>query len=128
MAGSSDAFVTLMEVAMATKFICVLSSTVFPLDGVYAIKTLRDAEREAALRSLNGVTHYVGHPDTKGIVEALGATPAPTKLFKGLEVGEQGVCFPIAQGKSSRAVDGFTVHQAIEDLGVLDVRVLTRLE
>jgi len=106
----------------------VLSTTVLPLDGTYSVATLKGEARELLLSSLGGVPHYIGHPDTKQLVEALGAVPAPTKLFAGLSVGESCVCFPIKQGLSSRAVEGFTVHQAIEEISTLDVRIITRLE
>jgi len=105
-------------------FVAVLSTTVLPVDGVYRVETLPPGE----IPSLAGVPHYVGHPDTKQIVEDLGAVPAPTKLFPGQAVGEQVICFPIAQGKSTRATEGFTTpHQAV-DLADLQVRVITRLE
>jgi len=105
-------------------FAAVLSTTVLPLDGTYRVETLPPGK----IPSLVGVPHYIGHPDTKNIVEGLGAVPAPTRLFAGLNVGEQAICFPIAQGKSTRAVDGFTSpHQAV-DLSDLQVRVITRLE
>ncbi len=110
-----------------SKLVAVLSTTVLPIDGTYQVRTLRDAERDECLNGLAGVPHFVGHPDTKAIVEAMGAVLAPTKLFKGLEVGESCVCVPIKQGLSTRASEGFTVHQAISELGTLDVRVLTRL-
>jgi len=110
------------------QFVAILSTTVLPIDGTYTVTTLKGNVREAALQSLAGTPHYVGHPDTKAIVEAMGATPAPTKLFKGLAVGEAAVCFPIKQGLSTRASEGFTTHQAIEEIGTLDVRILTRLE
>lgn len=107
----------------------ILSTTILPLDGTYKVWTLRGKARTEVLCSLKGVPHYVGHPDTKTIVEAFGAVPAPTKLFAGLQVGERVVCFPIKQGLSSRALEGFTnPHQAIEEIGTLDVRVITRLE
>ncbi|MEI6843538.1 MAG: hypothetical protein WCK48_03490 [bacterium] len=106
----------------------ILSTTVLPLDGTYRVVTLRGQAREELLSSLAGVPHYVGHPDTRAIVEALGAVQAPTKLFAGLLVGEQAVCFPIRQGLSSRATEGFTLHQAIEEIATLDVRVISRLE
>lgn len=107
----------------------ILSTTVLPIDGTYSVKTLKGDDREQLLTSLSGVPHYVGHPDTKAIVEALGATQAPTKFFTGLEVGERALCVPIKQGLSSRAIEGFTnPHQAIEEIGTLDMRVITRLE
>lgn len=105
-------------------FVAVLSTTVLPLDGVYRVETLPPGE----IPSLKGVPHYIGHPDTKAIVESLGAVPAPTKLFPGLQVGEQAICFPIAQGKSTRAVEGFTSPHQNVSLSDLQIRVITRLE
>ncbi|QNB45442.1 hypothetical protein BR63_03380 [Thermanaerosceptrum fracticalcis] len=102
----------------------ILSTTVLPLDGVYCVETLPHGE----IPNLSGVPHYIGHPDTKEIVEGLGAVPAPTKLFTGLDVGEQAICFPIQQGKSNRAVDGFTSPHQNVSLGDLQIRVITRLE
>ncbi|OGZ54064.1 MAG: hypothetical protein A3H64_00445 [Candidatus Ryanbacteria bacterium RIFCSPLOWO2_02_FULL_45_11c] len=110
-------------------FKAILSTTVLPIDGTYCVRTLTGTEREDALRSLAGVPHYVGHPDTKKIVEALGAVPAPSKLFSGLAIGERALCFPIKQGLSSRGQEGFSSpHQAVEEIEKLDVRVITRLE
>jgi len=73
------------------------------------------------------VPHYISHPDTEAIVESLGAVPSLTKLFPGLAVGEQAICFPIQQGKSSRAEIGKTVDQSV-NMEDLQVRVITRLE
>lgn len=101
----------------------VLSTTVLPLDGMYEVKTIPIKD----MPSLKGVPHYVGHPDTKTIVESFGAVQAPTKLFEGLQPGETAVCFPIQQGKSSRAVNGFTVHQEVS-LEDLSVRIITRID
>lgn len=112
------------------KFKAVLSTTVLPLDGVYEVTTLPKGE----IPDISGVPHYIGHPATKAIVESLGAVPADTKLFAGLapDSGEMdydqvAVCFPIAQGKSSRATDGKTVDQEV-DLTDLSVRIITRLD
>jgi hypothetical protein len=105
-------------------YVAVLSTTVLPVDGVYRVVTLPPGQ----IPSLAGVPHYIGHPDTKDIVEGLGAVPAPQKLFPGLAVGEQAVCFSIAQGKSTRAVDGFTGPHQNVSLSDLQVRVITRLE
>lgn len=100
--------------------VAVLSTVVIPLDGTYEVKTLASAPNIA------GVYHYVGHPDTKAIVEELGATPAPSKLFTGLNVGESAITFPIKQGRSNRAQGGTAVNQSvtIEDL---DIRLVTRI-
>ena len=63
--------------------------------------------------NIEGVPHFIGHPATKEIVEKLGAVQAE-RLFAGLEPGQVAVCFSIAQGKSTRAKDGFTSpHQAV---------------
>lgn len=99
----------------------VLSTTVLPLDGVYEVTTLRAGE----IPDISGVPHYIGHPATKAIVEKLGAVPAETKLFEGLQQGERAICFPIAQGKSSRSETGKTVDQDV-DLSDLSVRVIRR--
>lgn len=110
-------------------FTAVLSTTVLPLDGVYRVVTLSGVARAAALASLAGagVPHYVGHPDTKVLLEALGAVQAPSKLFPGQQIGDVVLCVPIRQGLSSRATDGFTVHQAIEELESLDVKTVERI-
>jgi len=106
----------------------ILSTTVLPHDGTYEVRTLVGTERATTLESLSWVPHYVGHPDTKKIVEALGAIPAPTKLFEGLQVGEKAVCFPIKAGLSTRGTEGFSSpHQAISEIDDLAVRVITRL-
>jgi len=104
------------------KPVAVLTTTILPLDGVYAVK------RDCSIPDLTGIPHYIGHPATKTIVEQLGAIPAPTKLFPGLQPGEYAVCFAIKQGMSNRKADGFTIpHQdvTIEDL---DIRFIYRIE
>lgn len=102
----------------------ILSTTVLPLDGTYRVHTLPPGE----IPDLAGVPHYIGHPDTRTIVEDLGAVPAPEKLFPGLQPGEKAICFPIQQGKSTRATDGFTSpHQNVE-LSDLQVRVIKRVD
>lgn len=105
-------------------FTAVLSTTVLPLDGTYKVTTLPAGE----IPNIASVPHYIGHPDTKALVEQLGAVQASTRLFAGLQVGEQAICFPIQQGKSSRATEGFTSpHQSVS-LEDLSVRVIMRLE
>jgi hypothetical protein len=102
--------------------VAVLSTTVLPVDGIYEVETV-DPEQV----NIEGVPHYIGHPATKEIVEKLGAVQAETKLFSGLEPGEVAVCFSIAQGKSTRAKDGFTSpHQAVTT-GDLVCRVIRRM-
>jgi hypothetical protein len=105
-------------------FVAVLSTTVLPLDGTYRVHTLPPGE----IPDLTAVPHYIGHPDTKAIVESLGAVPASTKLFAGLQPGEKAICFPIAQGKSTRATEGFTTPHQDVDLSDLQIRIIIRLE
>ncbi len=91
------------------KPLAVLSTTVLLVDGTYRVITVGPKSLD-----IRDVPHYVGHPATQEIVEALGAIPAQTKLFSGLQVGEVAVCFSIAQDKSTRAVDNFTCpHQEV---------------
>lgn len=104
--------------------IAVLSTTVLPLDGTYRVETLPAGE----IPDIAGCPHYIGHPDTKDIVESLGAVQAPAKLFSGLQPGESAIAFPIAQGLSSRATEGITNPNQAVDLSMLSVRVLTRIE
>jgi hypothetical protein len=97
----------------------ILSTTVLPLDGLYSVHRLEID----AIPDITGIPHYIGHPDTKNIVESLGATQAESKLFKGLQHGEHAIACSIKQGMSNRAVDGFTTpHQAIT-AGMLDFRL-----
>jgi len=103
------------------KIAAILSTTVLPVDGTYVVETLRECP------NIFGCPHYIGHLDTKQIVEGLGAVSAPTRLFGGLEVGEQAICFPITQGKGTRVRDGFTTpHQGVK-VTDLTVRSITRI-
>lgn len=102
----------------------ILSTTVLPLDGTYRVWSLPTGE----IPDLTGVPHYVGHPDTKALVESMGAVQAESKLFAGLQIGEAAICVPIAQGKSTRAVDGFTSPHQNVTLADLTLRVIERLE
>ena len=99
----------------------VLSTTVLPLDGQYKVVELK------TLPNIKGVPHYIGHPDTRAIVEALGAVKADSNLFEGLEVGESCLCFSIKQGMSTRKDDGFTSPHQHVDMSMLTVRQLTRV-
>jgi len=102
--------------------VAVLSTTISPIDGLQDIYTV------SICPDIQGVPHYIGHPDTKEIVEQLGAVQAPSKLFTGLQPGESAVCVPIQQGKSTRATEGFTTpHQGVV-LSDLSVRIMTRID
>ena len=105
-----------------TPIVAILTTTVCPLDGVYRVVTLATRPN-----SLAGIPHYVGHPATRAIVEAMGAVKAPTNLFGGLAVGETALVVSIKQGRSTRAQTGVTVDQEVT-LEDLDFRALTRIE
>jgi len=113
-----------LEIRANKKIVAVLSTTVMPADGIYEVKTINYEQ----IPCIFGVPHYIGHMDTRKIVEYLGAKQANTKLFAGLKVGEMAICFPIAQGKNLRASYGFSSpHQSV-DLTDLAVRVLIRIK
>jgi hypothetical protein len=104
------------------KITAVLSTTILPLDGLYAVVTLDEAP------DLTGVPHYIGHPDTKAIVEQLGAVQSESKLFTGLEVGEIAIACAIKQGMSTRATEGHTTpHQSVTS-DMLSFRMIMRHE
>lgn len=119
-----DAALKTVTTEAKRKYVAILSTTVLPVDGVYRVETLPPGE----IPDLTGVPHYIGHPATKEIVEGMGAVHATTKLFPGLAVGEAAVCFPITQGKSSRATEGFTTPHQEVTLEDLQIRIITRLE
>lgn len=104
------------------KPVAVLSTTVLPVDGVYEVCTVDPASVDIV-----GVPHYIGHPATKAIVESLGAVPAQSNLFPGLNPGEMAVCFAIAQGKSTRRENGFTTPHQDVSLNDLTCRVIRRV-
>lgn len=109
------------------KLVAILSTTILPIDGTYTVKTLSLEERESIVKLLMGVPHYVGHPDTKILVESFGSTKANSNLFSGLAIGESALAFPIKQGVSTRKDLGFTEHQNV-DLSSLDLRIITRID
>lgn len=102
--------------------VAILSTTVLPLDGVYEVQTIPSDDL-----NITNIPHYINHPATKEIVERLGAVPAQSRLFPGLNVGESALAFAIAQGKSSRATLGFTNPHQDVSMSDLTVRRITRL-
>lgn len=106
--------------------IAILSTTVIPLDGSYEVRRLTEDEKDEMMSNIKGVSHYIGHPSTKEIVEKLGATQAASKLFTGLQPGNSALCFAIKQGLSSRKEEGFTSPHQEVNLDMLDIRILTR--
>jgi hypothetical protein len=103
------------------KISAILSTTVLPLDGNYAVQTLE------TIPEIGGIAHYIGHPATKQIVEQLGAAQAASKLFTGLSVGESAIAVSIKQGLSTRATEGFTSPHQEVDINMLTFRLITRL-
>ena len=129
----------------------ILSTTILPIDGLYAVLGGTDTQpvvhgsvvspvgihygsiykalawADIGIKvSFGGIPHYVGHPATQALIEALGAIPAPTRLFPGLLVGQAALTVGIRQGRSARANLGHTEpHQEVtwEDL---EIRVLLR--
>jgi hypothetical protein len=104
----------------------ILSTTVLPMDGNYTVRTLTDAE--VSDLNLAGITHYIGHPATKSIVENMGAIPAPSKLFEGIQAGQTCLAVSIKQGMSTRATLGHTeAHQEVTP-DMLQFRLITRAD
>ena len=134
------------------KPVAILSTTILPLDGVYAVvgtKTLGILNEgclvdvPTALRTdvsslypgpysaqvdvtFLDVPHYVGHPASKALLEAAGAVPAAERLFPGLLVGEVALCITNVQGKSDRSQGGSAIHQEVTWEN-LDIRIILRL-
>lgn len=98
------------------KYVAILSSTVLT-DGTFTCQTIEFP------KELTGVPHYVGHPATKGLIEALGAVPAPEKLFKGLEVGQSFLAVPLALNPRA---EGYTADTAVSDVSQLRAKLVTR--
>jgi len=103
--------------------VAVLSTTVLPVDGLYAVTTIEGGFTP----NISGVPHYCGHPTTAAIIEDIGAVKANGNLFPGLEVGQQAMAVAIAQGKSTRARDGFTSPHQDVVIGDLQFRVIRRV-
>lgn len=73
--------------------------------------------------NLSGCTSYVGHPTTKGLLEALGATTISGK-WEGPKLGESYLAVPLANNKREA---GYTVETAIEDISSLRCILCTRI-
>ena len=100
------------------KVVAVLSSTVLT-EGTFKCQDVGFADVDLA-----GVPSFVGHPDTKTLLERLGVESVPG-LFLGLSVGESFLAVPLANNKRE---PGWTVDQAVAGLGELRAKLVTRLE
>ncbi len=124
--------------------VAVTSTTILPLDGVYGVTRIEingslsgsgpDETRDALSNGhipvtclIAGTPHYVGHPATKSIIESMGAIPASTKLFAGLNPGEAMLCCAIKQGQSDRSQGGTAVNQEVTP-DMLDWRLVVRYQ
>ena len=124
--------------------VAVTSTTILPLDGVYGVTRVDingflsgsgpDEVRDSLSNGhvpvkalIMGTPHYVGHPATKIIAESMGAVPAPTKLFAGLQPGEAMLCCAIKQGQSDRSQGGTAVNQEVTP-DMLDWRLVVRYQ
>lgn len=104
------------------KPVAILSTTILPTDGRYDVRTLE------SMPDVSGVKHYCGHPDTARLLESFGAEKASSNLFLGLQVGESAIAFAIAQGKSTRAAQGFTTPHQNVTMEDMSIRLIARLQ
>lgn len=98
----------------------ILSSTVVR-PGTWEVK-----EVPMASVQFQGVTHFVGHPSTKALLESLGAVPSPSRQFDvdGLTVGESFLAVPLA---SNPRPEGWTAETAVEDVAQLRALLVTKV-
>ena len=103
---STNLFVAILSSTVLTKGTFVCDAMPFPKD-------------------LVGIPHYVGHPATKALLDALGALPAPEKLFGGLEIGQSFLAVPLANNPRDNA--GMTRDIAIANASQLVAKLVTRI-
>lgn len=72
---------------------------------------------------MTGCRHYVGHPATRQLLEALGAEYVPGR-WAGPAVGESYLAVPLAQNARE---GGYTIDAAIESIAALRAILCTRL-
>lgn len=104
----------------------ILSSTVLTMDGTYKVSSLSGQEAAEAIASAakNGVTHFVGHPSTKILLDAAGVKQDQNKVFVGLKTGESFIAVPLAVNPREGHV---TSDQAISAWSEVIVKVVTRI-
>jgi len=98
--------------------VAILSSTVINVSGEYSVEV-----GIAMPENIKGLPHYVGHPDTRKLIDTLGAEYQEGKLFNGLAVGESFLAVPLANPKREA---GWTVDQALGSINELRVTKVTR--
>lgn len=100
-------------------FVAILSSPIGFPGGTFSF------EEVSFPTDLTDVTHYVGHPATKALIEALGAVPTSEKKFSGLEVGQSYLAVPLALNPRT---EGWTTNTAVSDVSQLKAVLVTRVE
>lgn len=80
-------------------------------------------EEVAFPSTLAGATSYVGHPATKALLEALGATTVAGR-WEGPAIGESYLAVPLAQNMRT---EGWTANTAIESVAELKAILCTRI-
>lgn len=100
------------------KIVAILSSTVLSGAGTYRYDVLGE------MPAVSGISHYIGHPATKFILDGAGAVYVPG-YFSGLKIGES---FLVAQLKDPRKGSAFTTDSP--NVGPDDLKwgVVTRIE
>lgn len=100
--------------------VAALSSTVINVTGEYRVEV-----GISVPNSLEGIPHYVGHPDTAAVLNRLGAVAQPKgSMFGGLEIGQSFVAVPLQNPDRS---GGWTVDQALASVDQLRVTLVTRI-
>lgn len=103
------------------RIVAILSSTVINVSGEYDVRV---GIPFADVEGVKGVTHYVGHPDTRAVVESLGAEYAGKGArFEGLEVGEAFMAFPLSNPNRD---SGWTKDEALDSVEQLRVTLVRR--
>lgn len=99
--------------------VAALSSTVMNVSGTYRVEVGLPMPT-----SLGGLPHYIGHPSTKEVLDAMGAEKVPG-LFDGLQIGESFLAFPI---QNPRKDAEWTLDRALESVDEIRVTLVTRIE
>lgn len=99
------------------RIVAILSSPLAFAGGLY-----KSAEVDFP-SDLTGVPSYCGHPNTRALLDALGAEYTPGR-WAGPEVGESFLAVPLAQNARE---GGFTKDTAIESVNELKAILVTRI-
>ena len=101
--------------------VVVLSSTILIVDGIYERKTIALSE----VPSIEGLDHYIGHPDTRKLAESAFKLIFHEGKFGGLKNGETALCLPLQNLDRSQ---GWSVDTAISSMKELQFVTITRLK